>query len=410
MRAWIALCLLTSLPGTAAADGPDPPTVTWAQVEELLRDHPSVARAAAEVDAAEGARLSARGFPNPEIEGALGRAWSFDGAEQRTVWGVELGAELPFPAVLAGRVAAASGELDAARAGERWAWREAVLLARGQYLSLWRDQAAAAMWADVVRQSEELRRMVEVRVERGEDRPLEGFRADTELARTRMEADRVEVAWALHRDALRRWLGAVLPADYRVERAAGPATLPDGEELKRAARSSSPDLAQAEAALAAARGTLTEARGEVAPELHVGVGYEEELDARALAGGLGIEIPLGSPGAGAVATAKAEQRMAELELEQARRELGRMVDEVWAGWSSADLAARRYEGEIVPAAQRTADALWVAYRAGEVSLLEALDARRVLVEVQLEALDAELERALAAEQARVLMGVYDDAN
>ncbi len=411
MRAWIALCALVSLPAAAmAAEGADPPTVTWEQIEGLLRDHPRVAVAAAEVDAAEGRRLAARGGPNPELEGELGQAWSYDGGEQRPVWGVALGSDLPFPAVIGGRVAAATAERDAAVAGQRGAWRAVVLQARGQYLALLRDQDAAALWADAVRHGEELRRLVEVRVERGEDRPLEGFRADTELARTRMEADRAAVARAAHRDALRRWLGGGLPEDYRLERGGAAWAPPAGEELRSAAHAADPGLAVAEAALAAARGALAEARGEVAPELHVGVGYHEELDGRAVTGALGIELPLGSPGAGAVAEARAGVRIAELERTLQARELDRVVDEVWAGYRSADLAARRYEDDIVPAAQKTADALWVAYRAGEVSLLEALDAQRVLVEVQLEALDAGLERALAAEQARALIGAYDDAD
>jgi outer membrane protein TolC len=410
MRPWIALCLMTLLPGPAGADGLDPPTVGWEEIETRLRDHPQVAYAAAQVDAAEGRRLAAHGWPNPEIEGELGQAWSYDGAEQRTVWGVALGTELPFPGVIAGRVRAASGELDGARAGQRLAWRETVVQARALYLALVRDQDAAALWADAVRQSEELRHMVEVRVERGEDRPLEGFRADTELARSRMEAERAAVAWTLHRDALRRWLGADLPADFRVRGSELRAAIPAAEELRAAVRASDPRLAAGEAELQAARGALGEARGEVAPELHVGVGYGEELDARAVTGGLGLEIPLGSPGVGAVAAARAEERMAELALAGVQREVDLAADEVWAGWSSADLAVRRYEDAIVPAAGKTTDALWVAYRAGEVSLLEALDARRVHVEVQLEALEAELERALAAEQGRALMGEYDDAN
>ena len=406
MRPWIALLFLITVPSVTAAEE----ILTWQEVQGWLRDHPETALAASEVEAAEGRLLAARGWPNPEVEGEFGRAWSYDGAEERAVWGVGLGTQLPFPGALAGRVRAASGERDGAMARQHLAWRETCLAARAMYLALVRDQEAAQLWEAATAQSEELHRLVQVRVDRGEDRGLESFRAATDAARTRMQADRAGVAWALHRDALRRWLGADLPSSYRVQRDGAALTIPPVEELRAVVRSTHPRLAGAEAGLEAASGALTEARGEIVPELHVGVGYEEELDGRALAGSVGLEIPLGSPGAGRVASARAEKRMAELALEGALREIDLAVDEVWAGWSSADLAVRRYADDIVPAARQTSDALWVAYRVGDVSLLEALDARRVYLDVQLEALDAELERALAAEQVRALMGAYDDAS
>jgi len=403
MRSLIALLFVVTLPWMAAAED----VLTWPEVQAHLRDHPETARASLGVQAAEGRLLAAHGWPNPEIEGELGRAWSYDGAEERAVWGVGVGTQLPFPAALVGRVKGARGARDEAVARQRQAWRETCGAARAMYLVLVRDQEAARLWEEAASQAEELQRLVQVRVDRGEDRGLEAFRAATDGARTRMQAERADVTWALHRDGLRRWLGVALPASFRVEGEGVTLAIPPAEEVRAAVHAAHPRLAAAVAELDAAAGALTEARGEIAPELHVGLGFEEELDGRALGGSVGLEIPLGSPGTGALASARAEKRMAELALESTRREIDLAVDEVWAGWSSADLAVRRYADDILPAARQTADALWVAYRVGDVSLLEALDARRVFLEVQLEALDAELERALAAEQVRALMGAYD---
>ena len=90
------------------------------------------------------------------------------------------------------------------------------------------------------------------------------------------------------------------------------------------------------------------------------------------------------------------------------REIDLVADEAWAGYQAALTAVQRYGEGIVPSAESAAELSGVAYRAGEVSLLEVLDAHRVLLEVKVEEADAQLELQLAVEALRAMMGETND--
>ena len=119
---------------------------------------------------------------------------------------------------------------------------------------------------------------------------------------------------------------------------------------------------------------------------------------------VGLEIPIGSPGAADVARAKADVTRAQQEQELTSRQVDLEIDEAWLEYTTALMAAERYRDGIVPSAEAAADALTLAYSAGEVSLMDVLDARRVLLEVHLEQADALLDLQLAIATVTHLMG------
>ncbi len=405
---WMA-CVAVS--ASAAPEAGSPPTLTWADVEVLLADHPLSVTATATVEVAEGEALSARGLPNPEVELGVGYATPREEGDGMAVWGMDAGWSVPWPGVVEGRVSGSRARLRAAQADRHLADRGVWLTARTLFLTLAHDQTVALLWGEAVTQAEELQRLVQVRVDRGEDRPMEALRATTELERTRMEAERAALQWQLGREALGRWLGAQLPGEFLVNANLGSwPGLPAREEVARRVRAEHPSLLAATARLDGASADLRLAHAEAVPELSVGGFYEEELDLSAAGGVVGLEIPLGSPGVGEVARARAEKRIGEQELELASRELDLVVDEAWTGYQTALMAATRYRDGILPSASRAMELSNLAYRAGEVSLLEVLDAYRVLLDVRVEEADAQLQLQLSIEEIRALMGETDETN
>ncbi len=380
--------------------------IRWDHIRHQLDYLPERILMDAELDAARASLTAAHALPNPEAELSLGRAQPFDEAEpDGTVWGVGLGMELPWPGILEGRISAAGSELDAAEAQRREIWRQTELQARALYLTLARDQHVAALWRHAVMQSEQLDQAVALRVDRGEDRPLEAFRAHTELERTSMDAQRSDAAWALHRASLARWLGAALPEEFLVEaELAIWGALPSKEEVAARARDGHPLLVAALAGTEVAEASLREAHGEVVPALSIGGFYETEPDFKVAGGSVGLEIPIGSPGAADVARARAEVTRAQQRQEMTSRQVDLEIDEAWLDYTTALMAAERYRDGIVPSAEAAANALTLAYDAGEVSLMDVLDARRVLLEVQLEEADALLDLQLAIATVTHLMG------
>lgn len=405
------LALLLAWTAVSAQAAESTATLAWSDVEQLLQGHPQMVLAEAAVDAAAGEELTSRGLPNPEAELSLGYATPMEEGDGRAVWGLDAGWSVPWPGVIEGRVSGSRARLRAAQADQRLADRGVWQTARSLFLTLAHDQTVALLWAEAVVQAEELQRLVQLRVDRGEDRPMEALRATTEVERTRMESERAALQWQLGREGLGRWLGADFPGEFTVVADLGSWSSPPArEEVSRRVRAEHPTLRAATARLDGASADLRLAHAEAVPELTVGGFYEEELDLRAGGGVVGLEIPLGSPGAGDVARARAEKRMGEQELEMATRELGLVVDEAWTGYQTALMAVTRYHDGILPSASRAMELSNLAYRAGEVSLLEVLDAYRVLLEVRVEEADALLQLQLAIEEIQALIGETSHAS
>ena len=405
---WLAI--LIALGATAPQASADEPTarITWADLEPLLRTHPAMVIADQEIAAADGEQLAAHALPNPELGAELGRARSHDGAEEALVWGLEGELALPWPGSVMARIQGASARLRGAKVDRRLVWRELRARGRALFLTVARDQRVAALWRAAEADGAELERAVQLRVDRGEDPPLEALRVRAELERTRMEADRTALELDLHRDALDRWLGDPFPDGFTVVPGAEAGATPNEEEVRRRAREGHPLLSAADAVADEAEAGLREAQAEAVPELVVGAGFESELDARAMTGSVGLEIPILAPGVGEIRAARARTTIAARERELAHREVDLQVDDAWIAFQAADGAAPRYSEGILPAAETAASALTLAYRSGEISLLDVLDARRTWLEVQVEQTEVELERALALDAILTLMGEHDD--
>jgi len=406
--ALLSLCLATPVLAWAAVE---PPVLTWLDVEHLLTGHPELVAAEAVEEAAAGELTASRGMPNPEVEVEVGYAWPWEEGEGRTIWGVEAGVPLPWPGVVVHSTRGASAALDEARAERELMARGTHLRARELFLLVAHDQAVASLWSEAVRRGEELQRLVQMRVDRGEDRPVEALRVQVELEHTRMESERATLTWHLHRAELSYWLGGVLPEDFVVAAdLTGWTTAPPLPEARARVHADYPVLAAADAHARAAESELRLAWAEAAPELTLGGFYEEELDLRAAGVAVGLEIPLGSPGAGEIARARAEATRAEQERLSVQREVDIALDDAWVHYRGALVAAERYRDGILPASSSATEMLMAAYQAGEVSLLDVLDGQRTHLQLQVEQQDALLELHLALEQIDALIGETHDAS
>ena len=116
--------------------------------------------------------------------------------------------------------------------------------------------------------------------------------------------------------------------------------------------------------------------------------------------GIAVQIPLylRNQYQGEIRNAEAQLDSARESLEKmrmaARSELSRSRDEARV----AAAALRRYDAELLPAAERSADAAEYAFKNGAIGVMDALDARRTRRAIRLEAAGARADhaRALAA--------------
>ena len=113
--------------------------------------------------------------------------------------------------------------------------------------------------------------------------------------------------------------------------------------------------------------------------------------------GFGVSVPLffGNDFSGDIQRAEVDRNAALDQLSRVRAAAATEIARADSDLRAAGERVERYEGSLLEAARRTAEAAEFAFARGATSVLEVLDARRTLRAVQLEALAARAEHARA---------------
>lgn len=379
-----------------------PPLDLPGALAQARRTSPAVRAAAARGDAAAGRAREATQYPNPTLE------WRRENLGSSLLPDIFTTAYIPVDVTgrrLALREAGGAGvrraEADAVadRRGAEW------LVAQGWL----RATMAEGMREALGRQAQALAQLAAA----DEARLREGEVAEAVALRTRLEADRAQVALATAegevaraRSELARLLGvpaAVLPPLAALAAPPLPAP-PDSADAVAVARRTRPELAAREAGVREAAARLrAEQRGLMGDaQLQGG----SKVTGGFLTGQVGVALPLPLFNRNAGARQRARGELAEAEAARADAE-GAVVGGVHAAWlayrqlraTAASASAFGARGAAIAASAR------VAYREGHASLLELLDAERAAVEAVRSALGfaaeawavrLELERALGA--------------
>jgi outer membrane protein, heavy metal efflux system len=157
---------------------------------------------------------------------------------------------------------------------------------------------------------------------------------------------------------------------------------------------SRPDVLAAKARIDATEKLRDLARSQRTRDVSVGAQYERYAGTQpANSIGFGVSVPLliGNDYSGDIQRAEVDRYAALDVLERVRAAAITEISRAASDLRAAAERRGRYEGSLLAAAQRSAEAAEFAFQRGATSVLEVLDARRTLRAVQLEALAARTE-------------------
>jgi cobalt-zinc-cadmium efflux system outer membrane protein len=165
-----------------------------------------------------------------------------------------------------------------------------------------------------------------------------------------------------------------------------------------------PDVVAARERAAAADRLRELARAQRTRDVVVGAQYERfpgSLPVNSIGFGVAIPIFTGYDFGGDIQKAEVERYAALDALARARAIAGNELRRAAGDLDAAADRVQRFDGSLLAAANRSAEASEFAFRRGAISVLEVLDARRTLRAVRLEALAArnDYAKALAAWRA-----------
>jgi cobalt-zinc-cadmium efflux system outer membrane protein len=406
----LGVCLLVTclfaLP--AAAREPDGEFAVPAQLHlpdalRLFREHGlDLILAEAAVEAARGDTLLASAAPNPAFSGGVGRSFACSGVGCSSLaWDVGISDQAALFDSLSGkrrlRKNAAQFAFEAARRGEADAKRTLEGLLRQTYLTTVAMRQAVATQKEAQETLGRLAELNRARYQHGSISEVEVLKVETEKLSADQDVERAERDLGAAKAELAFLLGtrgrvpafevdAELPG-YRVPPALAGATV---DSLLDLARKQRPDLAGAKLGRERAEAQVKSSQRLRFPDIALSAGasgqgsYTSAINPPTFSFGLTLTPPLFNRFEGEIVKARADLVTQKTQLAKTEAQVLSDVLTAFTQFQSAKSRVERAQRELLEHARRTRDLVQVQYQKGAASLLEYLDAQRMLISTQLD--------------------------
>jgi outer membrane protein, heavy metal efflux system len=418
--AWARVTLAQEKTHDSDVDGRAPPAACAhpadadAVVRCALAVSPEVREARAQVDAAAGRRATA-GVALPSNPTLLTTASNRrrPPPEQASVlnWSVVLSQEVEIAGQRDARIDQADAGADAQARRVKVAEQEVAAAALAAYYEALASQEALRFASQLAATAQSLATYADARAKEALVAGVEADVARAEAARiglARFEAERrlsdahAALAVLLDVDPKRLALPDALPV-------APPRTLPSGS-LEDQALALRGEVAAAEMERRVLESRLALVRRERVPNPTISAFFERgEINDRIIGVGLSIPIPLPSPvgrtRAGEIAETLAQLRAAESSQELVRRRVRLEVARAVSAFQTRNAAAALFAGDLLARAQADLSALREAIGSRQLTLREALQWQRSLIELLQADIDVRLALALAWVDLRRVVGL-----
>ena len=358
--------------------------------------------AEAAVEAARGDTLLASAAPNPAFSGGVGRsfactgpgcsspAWDFGISDQSAIFD-----SLSGKRRLRGNTAQLA--LEVARKGQADARRTLEGLLRHTYLEAVALRQALTTQKEAQETLGHLAELNRARYQHGAISEVEVLKVATEKLTADQEVERAERDLNVALAQLAFMLGArgrvptfevdtELPG-YVVPPALAGATV---ESLLDLARKQRPDLAGARLDRDRAEASVKSSQRLRFPDIALSAGvsgqgsYASAINPPTFSFGLTLTPPIFNRFGGEIVKAKADLVTQKTQLAKTEAQVLNDVQTGFTQFKSAKSRVERAERELLEHAKRTRDLIQLQYQKGAASLLEYLDAQRILISVKLD--------------------------
>ena len=278
--------------------------------------------------------------------------------------------------------------------------RQIDLAVRQAFSRMLYAQAAVAISRDNLEGYRKTVGLMKVRLDAG-DMDLTDFdRVELQLAGFESDLDNAELTLKQGSIALQTLLGVATPSDSfaitgSLDPPKGGTTL---DELRANALANRPDLKAAEAQVDVNASALKLAIANGTADPTVETDFERSGHANTLGSSVNIPLRIFDRNQGEKERANYELASSRIALTAARNQVLSDVDSSWAGYLTAQTQTARYREKYLAEAAHVRDNLEFSYRNGNATLLDYLSALADYRQVNLTALNANLQLLLALEQ------------
>lgn len=409
---FIVLCSLNGQMTFAADIGPSPATTPSYRLQDILamalENNPLVTEREGFIEQKEGTKLSASAYPNPTLSFQSGRGTVRDPSGiTLTERYVTLSQPLEWPGKRAARQQAAQAGVEGALASKEEAKLNLIAATKQAFYELLLAERHAEMASQNVQTMAEVRDAVIRRVDAGEAPPFEAVKVKVEDMKVQKEVARAQGAVQAFQASLNSLTAGALGPEFFIQGdfAHWPGTLPF-PTLSEQALAQHPVIRKWQKLVEEAQQTHREEQQARIPNVTVMGSYQRDAGREAYVGALSIPFPVWDQRQGDIAQAKGTLRQREAMLLRAKHELLKGIAQQIQLSQAAAAQIATYEKGLLKQAQEALRIAQVSFKFGEASLLEVLDAQRVLRQTQLDYAQAQYDLSVAlTELERVTGGI-----
>ena len=404
MVALVALLCAAS----ASAREPDgefevPAHVRLADALRLFREHGlDLILAEAAVEGARGDALVASAAPNPSVSGGVGRSFACSGPGcTELAWSAGISDGSSIFDSLSGkrglRIHTANLALEVARKGQADARRTLETMVRQAYLLTVTARQSLATQKEAQETLARLADLIRARYQHGSISEVEVLKIETEKLSADQQVERSQRDLDVAQAQLAFMLGVrghvpVFEVDARLPGFLVPPALQGAsiESLLDVARKQRPDLEGAKINRDRAEAQVRSSHRLRFPDIELSAGiagqgsYSSAINPPTFSFGLTLTPPLFNRFEGEIVKAKADLTVQKAQLAKTEAQVLNDVQTAFTQLTSARSRVERAERELLEHAKRTHDLVQLQYQKGAASLLEYLDAQRMLISTKLD--------------------------
>lgn len=394
----LLLCLCAALGHVAFAETAK---LSLPDLENMMfNQSPALRGATSAVDAARAAVDTARTIPNPQIEVMNGTrnpriGSNTPGADARLKT-ISVTQDLDMPWHRFPRVDGALAGLHAARANEQAFRADMRAQLRLRYYDLVRRTAENRVAREDVKLMEGIQKRIDLQVETGEKARFELVKANAELLNAQKMQESANLRVRQSSGALRALVGVTLPETFEIQEQthtfAPPAPLSD---VRDAVLKTNPELQRTRAERQQLDRKLSEEKALRFPKFALRADQDLDPEWRNKRVGLAMNLPLWDWRGGPVGEAAAKLAQTDHQLAYQEFSLLQSLEAAYQQYHIANAQVVALEGGIVRHAANALRIAELAYKAGEKSFLEVMDAQRVYRAARNELITAQFELASA---------------
>lgn len=364
----------------------------------MFGQSPALRSAASAVDAARAGVETARTIANPHIEVMNGMRKPRPGIQEANgnLKSISLTQDLDMPWHRLPRVEGAVAGLQAAQANEQSFKSDMRAQLRVRYYDLVRRTAESRAAREDVKLMEGIHKSIALQVETGEKARFELVKANAELLNAQKMQESASLRVRQSRGALRALVGVELSEAFEIQEQthmfAPPPPLSDirDEVLK-----SNPELQRTRAQRQQLDRKLSEEKALRFPKFALRADQDTDPDWRSRRIGVAMNLPLWDWRGGPVGEAAAKLSQSDNLLAYQEFSLLQSLEAAYQQYDIVNAQVVALEGGIVRQAANALRIAELAYKAGEKSFLDVIDAQRVYRASRNELITAQFDLASA---------------